>query len=229
VASSKACAQSQLSYPRIVARRTGADLTDASCGGATTDTATTSQEIGSSAPWPPQLDAVERDTELVTVGLGYNNGGYYIDALFTCSSASSASLPNSRCPDPAARTADIRAALAAVLDQVHDRAPSADVLVVGYPQLVPESGTCPELPLPEGDYPYVHELLRLLDDSLRRAAEDGDATFVDVYGASKGHDICAGDEAWVNGVTGQPGVAAPYHPFASTQRAVADLVVAALD
>ncbi len=39
-------------------------------------------------------------------------------------------------------------------------------------------------------------------------------TYVDVLGASAGHDICAGDQAWVNGVTRIPEVAVEYHPFA---------------
>ena len=62
---------------------------------------------------------------------------------------------------------------------------------------------------------------------MHRAASDAGATFVEVYDASKGHDICAGDDAWVNGATATAG-AVQYHPFASGVRAVAHLVVAAV-
>ena len=54
------------------------------------------------------------------------------------------------------------------------------------------------------------------------------ATFIDVRGPSEGHDICAGPDAWVNGVTPKDGVAAAYHPFAAEQAAIAELVERAL-
>ena len=83
---------------------------------------------------------------------------------------------------------------------------------------MPASGTCPELPLATGDYAYVRSMMELLDDELRKAAESADVTYVDVLDASDGHDICAGDKAWVNGGTSLPGVATGYHPFVRGQR-----------
>jgi hypothetical protein len=178
---------------------------------------------------------VSRSTDIVTVGLGYNDFNWYGDLLFGCSSAAPSDPTGHPCEDlragredPEVTTGKIGAQVEAVLEAVHDKAPHADVLLVGYPQPVPDQGTCPELLLATGDYPYVHEMLELLDDALRRAAEDAGATFVDVYSASKGHDICAGRDAWVEGSEAQPGVAAAYHPFARGQRAVAELVLDAL-
>jgi len=72
-------------------------------------------------------------------------------------------------------------------------------------------------------------MMELLDDELSEAADSAGVTYVDVLGPSEGHDICAGDQAWVNGGTTLPGVAVGYHPFARGQRAVAGLVLAALD
>ena len=40
----------------------------------------------------------------------------------------------------------LRPALVDALEQVRQRAPQARVLLVGYPQLLPDSGTCPRLP-----------------------------------------------------------------------------------
>ncbi len=232
---SPACQRSKLSYPHLVAKQLHAKLVDVSCGGAATAHATDPLILGDGTNVPPQLNAVTRSTDLVTVGLGYNDFGWYFDLLYGCSSAAPSNPTGHPCrdlraggEDPRTTTAKIGDQVRTILEAVHERAPSADVLLVGYPQLVPDSGTCPELPLAEGDYPYVHEMLELLDENLRRAAEDADATFVDVYGASDGHDICAGDEAWVSGIVAQAGVAAPYHPFERGQRAVADLVVEAL-
>ena len=46
---------------------------------------------------------------------------------------------------------------------------------------------------------------------------------------SKGHDICAGADAWVNGVNTDLMRALAFHPFAEEQQAVADLIMKKLD
>ena len=115
-----------------------------------------------------------------------------------------------------------------LLTEVHRRAPGATVLLVGYPQLVPAEGTCADLPLATGDYPFVRAQWEALDAAMRDAASAAGATFVGVLGPSEGHDICAGKDAWVNGFKTRPGVAAAYHPLARGQAAVAELVEDAL-
>jgi hypothetical protein len=103
------------------------------------------------------------------------------------------------------------------------------VLLVGYPQLVPAEGTCPELPLATGDYAFVRAQWQALAEAMRKAADAAGATYVDVLGPSEGHDICAGDDAWLNGATNRPFVAASYHPLRRGQAAVAKLVEQALE
>jgi hypothetical protein len=45
--------------------------------------------------------------------------------------------------------------VAAVLDQITRRAPTAKVLIVGYPTLLPATGaSCPDAPLTQGDTAY---------------------------------------------------------------------------
>jgi hypothetical protein len=46
---------------------------------------------------------------------------------------------------------------------------------------------------------------------------------------SKGHDICAGPDAWVNGSNTDLTRAIAFHPFAEEQQAVADLIMRKLD
>jgi lysophospholipase L1-like esterase len=229
------CGQITSSYPRLVARELDAHLTDASCAGAQTSHATTPQTTSSGLRWPPQLDSVSKGADLVTVGLGYNDLGFFMLLTFGCAGAAASDPTGTPCRDHN-RTEGVDAGAMAdqigdhlrdLLEEVHARAPHARVLLVGYPQLVPDEGTCPQLPLAAGDYAYVRDQFAHLDDAMRRAASDAGATFVDVYGASRGHDICAGDDAWVNGATTTAG-AVQYHPFASGLRAVADLVVAAV-
>jgi lysophospholipase L1-like esterase len=231
------CGQSSLNYPHLVAKKIGAKLVDASCGGASTDNGTQPQARGDSLPpWPPQLDSLTKDTDLVTVGLGANDFAWYMGVMFTCTSAAALDPTGDPCEQQAgspgsnltALPAQIGPRLEALLTQVHQKAPKARVLLVGYPQPVPASGACPDLPLAAGDYPFVRAQWEAMDQAMRGAADAADATFVDVMGPSDGHDVCAGADAWVSGLVPPAGVAAPYHPLREGQAAIAELVEKAL-
>ena len=62
---------------------------------------------------------------------------------------------------------------------------------------------------------------------MRLAATATGATYVDVWKASQGHDICSADP-WINGSVDHKGKALRYHPFAAEQAAVAELVESTL-
>ena len=230
------CGQVTRNYPRLVAERLGLELTDASCAGAATNQAFTNQTVNGAQVWPAQLNRIDEDTDLVTVGFGYNDLGFFVDALVSCVSSVAGSPISSACAEAGPGTTTDTALLAnevgdrleRVLEQVRQRAPEALVLVVGYPQPVPAQGECPELSLVDGSYADARESLRLLDEAMRHAAAETGARFVDVLGASDGHDICAGDQAWVNGPDRVEGVALPFHPFQREQDAVAELVESAV-
>ena len=229
------CGQSSLNYPRLVAKEIGAKLVDVSCGGATTDNGTQPQPVGA-ASWPPQLDAVTKGTDLVTVSLGGNDFAWYLGLMFGCTSVAASDPAGNPCErkgtspdsDVTAVPPQIGDRVEALLTEIHRRAPGAEVLLVGYPQSVPAEGTCPELPLAAGDYAFVRAQWEALDEAMRDAAAGAGVTFVEVLGPSEGHDICAGDDAWVNGFSARPGRAAAYHPLARGQAAVAELVEQAL-
>ena len=111
-----------------------------------------------------------------------------------------------------------------MLRKIGRRAPDAEVLVVGYPELVGDRDTCPDLfPIATGDYPFARRVGERLNEVLRVAARATGSGYVDVARASRGHDICSADP-WVNGGASMVG-AQVYHPFAAEQRAVADLVI----
>jgi hypothetical protein len=82
--------------------------------------------------------------------------------------------------------------IAAVLAGIHRRAPHARVLLVGYPDILPASGTgCfPDVPLAHGDVPYLRATEVALNRTLARAAAASHSTFVDTYRATIGHDVC---------------------------------------
>jgi hypothetical protein len=64
-----------------------------------------------------------------------------------------------------------------------------------------------------------------LNDAMRTAAKKAKADFVDMVKVSRGHDICAGQDAWVNGVNTDLMRALAFHPFAEEQQAAADLIM----
>lgn len=75
---------------------------------------------------------------------------------------------------------------------------------MGYPQIIPASGTCPDLlPLATGDYAYARRINELLASTVQEAARASGAEYVDVFRASAGHDICAKDP-WINGLVTDP-------------------------
>jgi hypothetical protein len=227
------CLRSDHNYPALLATSLGVTLVDVSCGSADT-TAIEGVQQTPGGPKPPQLDAVDGTTDLVTVGIGINDFGLYSSLLFNCPQLAATDPGGAPCRDSMAtegggdRLVDtieqIGPRVEAVLLAVADKAPRARVVLVGYPQFVPESGRCEALPLAEGDYAYLRDLAIRLGDALERAADAADADYLDLVEASAGHDICAGADAWVNGALDDPERAVLYHPFPEGQEAVARLI-----
>jgi len=229
------CARSDHNYVAQVASLLAVTVEDASCGGATTLNVTETQ-VTIAGPVAPQLDALSRDTQLVTVGLGANDQDVYVTLFSTCVAMAATDPQGAPCQAANATSAGgdllldemptIEERLVGALGQIMERAPDAEVVLVGYPQLVPESGSCSALPLAIGDYAYARRVWAALGTAMADAAERADVTYLDLTGPSEGHDICAGAEAWVNGATGHEARAAAYHPFAEEQAAVAALIAA---
>ncbi|MDN4173338.1 SGNH/GDSL hydrolase family protein [Nocardioides sp. SOB77] len=228
------CLRSAQNYPAQVAEALGAELTDVSCTGADTAALVGSQRVLQGGVVPPQLQALGPDTRLVTVGIGGNDFGIYSTLTGTCVRAASEDLDGAPCraalgaEGVATLKENIRTVgdrLVAVVEGVRQRAPRADVVVVGYPEIVPADGTCPELlPLAEGDYPFAAAMGRLLARVQERAAERADVPYVDTYAASDGHDVCS-EDPWINGRVTSAATALAYHPLKVEQEAVAGLVL----
>lgn len=212
------CFRSDQNYAhQIAAADDTIELTDVTCSGATTDDVLTKQV--------PALDA---DTDLVTLGIGGNDFQLFLTLIGECT-APGPDAAGTPCTDAVSKRAEtwlprIEANIGKTLDAVVEAAPDAQVVVVGYPTLLPRTGSCPDLiPLPVGDFPFVNEVTNGLSDALRTQAEKRDLDFVDVARASRGHDICA-KKPWVNGVDTAPDGTIAFHPFLAEQRAVAKLV-----
>ena len=226
------CFRSSANYPALAAEKLGAELDDRSCGGARTVDFKRSQF----PDVPPQLTAVKPGVDVITVGIGGNDQKVFQQLVGRCPALRASDAAGAPCE--AFMESSGKDALLAALDrtgtlvtgllrEVHQKAPKAKVLVVGYPQIVSADSTCPDLPLARGDYAYAEKVNFALTEMLRKAAVATDSTYVDVWSASKGHDICSKDP-WINGSVDDQQRAARYHPFAVEQAAVADLVANAL-
>ena len=230
------CLRSDRNYPSLVAEDLDvADFVDVTCSGATTRDLTRVQPTFGDARIPPQLRSVTASTDLVTIGIGGNDLGLFGTLVQTCTSLRASDPDGSPCarrlaergPDLAAATRLISARVTRGLRAIRSKAPRATVLLVGYLRLVPDRGSCDLLPLAEGDYAEGRRISRVLDRALEQAARRADVRFVDMYAASRGHDICSADP-WVNGQVTDRQRALAYHPFAAGMRADADQVLRAL-
>ncbi|MFI2200184.1 SGNH/GDSL hydrolase family protein [Streptomyces sp. NPDC020192] len=190
------CLRSTANYPHVIAARTGARLTDVTCGAAQTKDFTSSQYPGLA----PQADAVTADTDLVTMTIGGNDNGTFINAILDCGTAGIFSGgKGSPCKDTYGTSFDDQIdtntypALKSALSAVRAKAPNARVAVLGYPWITPATAdpSCfAQLPIASGDVPYVHALQAHLNSVVQRAAQETGATYVDFSRASAGHDAC---------------------------------------
>jgi len=234
------CGRSTANYPSVVAASLKpGEFTDVSCAGADTGAMTRPQKVPFNGTNGPQLDALRIDTDLVTLGIGGNDYGVFGSLTATC--------PGLRASDPTGNPCEkhfttngvdtvgtaitsIQPRIAAVLATIHQRAPGARVLVVGYPRIAPDAGYCPDiLPFADGDYAWLNRVEADLNQALEDAAAGGDAQYVDTFGPSRGHDACArGGSAWINGKDQDVFAAAAYHPLKAGMAGVAAVVLKAL-
>ena len=210
------CLRSTHSYPFLVSAGAGAAMfTDVSCQGATTADMTHSQSVPLGTN-PPQDNALSASTTLsLTDPFGSPCKDYY----------TSGGTDRLRAKINAAAPK-----VAADLQGIHADAPDARVLLVGYPVILPNSGDgCwPAVPIAFGDVPYLRGVEKALNSMLASVAGANNATFVDTYTASIGHDVCqAPGTKWVEGLI-PTSPAVPFHPNMLGEQEMARQVLAAL-
>lgn len=230
------CLRSNGNYPALLAKRLQVTrLVDVSCSAATTSDLTGSQRTFNGR-LRPQLDAVTPGTRLVTLGIGGNDFGLFASLSRGCplvgpeggSVVTAPAGPPCGTVDLAAATNDIQGIQRLVtrsLQQVHRRAPKATVVLVGYPRITSTTRSCPkQLPVSRANARVIDRLTHRLSDAMRAAAATTGSAYIDMYAASRGHDVCAGRAAWVNGVRTDTNRAASLHPFAEEQEAVSERI-----
>jgi len=185
------CIRSSANYPHDLAAKLGAQLTDVTCGGATTADFATAQYSGVA----PQLDALNASTDLVTVTIGGNDSNVFINAILDCVTAGASTLGfGSPCQDKYGSSFDqtldttTYASVKTALQAVQAKAPNARVAIVGYPWIVPTQwniGCLGKMPIAGGDIPYLRDLQAHLNAAVQRAANETGVTYVDLSAASR--------------------------------------------
>lgn len=252
------CERTDRSYPQVIDRDLGSlfDLTNVSCGAATIQDVTfrAQEPIGRHLPpfsedpdypfppVPPQSEAVGPGTDVITVGVGGNTLGF-AEILMTCLQLGAGSGGvGTPCRDDLAD--DIPARLTKVgkdydemLTVLHERAPHAKILAVGYPTVIPkDTSKCRYNDLEQfgsitqGDLDWLRQdVLDPLNKTAEKSAGTHDAAaFVDLYDSSQNHSVCDTGK-WVEGLfTHVPDQPALVHPNARGHRNAADHVAAAI-
>nr|WP_223243515.1 SGNH/GDSL hydrolase family protein [Streptomyces sp. CBMA123] len=222
------CARTTGSYPELIRRDLGSlvDLRNVSCSGAATPDVYADKQsplgrplppLGSdpNAPYPPvppQIDAVAPDAKVITVGIGGNDLGFG-QILKDCIELGATALgQGTPCKDTydaqlPGRLNQLRTGYATMLTALRHKAPSARVITVGYPHLIPEDATLCRYGNPlqfatftTGDLAWARtRILEPLNLAIEQASSAQQDTYVDLYPGSTGHSVCDADH-WLDGV-----------------------------
>jgi lysophospholipase L1-like esterase len=230
------CLKSNNNYPHMAAPDLGQpDFRDPSCSGAETSDMTQPQNVSPDGPNPPQFDSLDLETRIVSIGIGGNDIGFS-EIARNCSSPTNSGTP---CQDKyvvngrdeiSVRIADTAPKVAAVLQGIHSRSPLADVYVVNYLPIFPDSGPgCyPQIPVTDGDVAYLRAKQKELNQMLADQAAANSATLVDAYTAGIGHDACQlPGTRWVEPAV-PANAAAPLHPNLFGMQGTAGALLAAV-
>jgi lysophospholipase L1-like esterase len=245
------CGQSATDYPHQLAKLLHvAHFFDASCGGATTDNFSGSQNVTPGGMNPPQFSHLSAATDLVTVGIGGNDVGFVGDAT-NCLNLVPTPIPGA--PEGlggscAARdtahgidqiSQSIKAGapkIAAALKEIKRLAPHARVLLVNYLDAVPVTGmSCwPLVPVQNEDMAYLAQKFVEMNNMLGWMATLVGVQVVDVYDATIGHDVCQVPTVrYVEGLVpvsaNPPALNFPLHPNGAGAEAQTQAVFAAIE
>ncbi|MEU0525640.1 SGNH/GDSL hydrolase family protein [Streptomyces niveus] len=199
---SGACKRSSVAYPQLWANANSpSSFAFTACSGARTGDVTGSQ-----------LGPLNSGTDLVSITVGGNDAGF-ADVMTTCVLSSEASC--------VARVNQARAyvdtTLPAQLDSVYNaisaKAPSAQVVVIGYPRFYQLNGTC-VVGMTETERAAINGAANHINALLAKRAADHGYRYADVTGPFTGHEICS-PASWLHSVSWPIGES--YHPTAQGQ------------
>jgi hypothetical protein len=199
--SSGSCYRSSRSYPALwAAANSPSSFAFTACSGAETTDVINSQ-----------LGPLSASTGLVSISVGGNDAGF-ADVMSTCALGSDSACLSRIAQAESYATNTLPGRLDAVYDAIRGRAPSAHVVVLGYPRLYKLNTTCAGFS--ETKRAALNRAADLLNDAMAKRAADHGFTFGDVRGTFTGHELCSGS-AWLHSLTNP--LHESYHPTADGQ------------
>lgn len=212
------CQRSDNAYPHWVAFLQEVELSAfRACQGAVTHHFYFEREPGRGWGEFAQLDRITADTELVTFSIGGNDAGFS-SVLLDCIDGFEL-LPTNTChgdsriKDPVAERFDRLAGLgdtptavvplAELFSDIRQRAPTAEVVVVGYPSFFPKEGGDRALLIggrcegfKKADQRWVAAQISHLNELIALEAAQHGFIFANPQSAFEGHELCSGGTEW---------------------------------
>ncbi|MCT2275720.1 SGNH/GDSL hydrolase family protein [Dietzia cinnamea] len=227
------CGRSASNYPGLLdANPAVGELTDVTCGGAVTEDLFEAQHPGVA----PQLEALDEDTDLVTLSIGGNDVGFGL--IVQCITGGLPGSPRD-CESELGTTvsgliADVYGEDGAVADiyaEIAERSPDATVIATQYLPLMPADdadGCAFTQFVGDENLAWAREITQEINDAVDEAARrNGHVSVLPVDDTDRSG--CApADERWVVFADGSENKAAPFHPTALGQQAMAAAIAAAL-
>ncbi|MGW6446686.1 SGNH/GDSL hydrolase family protein [Lentzea sp. NPDC055074] len=194
--SSGSCKRGPLAYPALYAAATApASFRSVACSGARTGDVLS------------QANNLTTATNLVTVQVGGNDAGF-TDVITTCTFGSDQDCVNrvNTAKNYAANT--LPGLLTNVYNTIRAKAPSARVVVLGYPRIYKVPGSC-NVGLSDTKRAAINSGSDALHSTIGARAAAAGFGYVDVRGAFTGHEICS-SSWWLNSLSWP--VEESYHP-----------------
>ena len=196
-----ACLKSSNGYPQQLAKLLSLSLEDMTCSGATT----TQVLQGGQYFQGPQIDALSKNTQLVTLTTGGNDVSYVGDLIYLAARSREGIVgsvlrlrPKMLKPVQERAFPKLQNEILATLLEIRQRAPHARIILVTYPAILPPSGTCPSLGIDESDASVMRQVGDRLAEVTRASAQQAAVSLVDLAKLSVDHNACA-SSPWVNG------------------------------
>lgn len=243
-AADQSCARSQRGFPMLLPGHVVADRAVVACAGATIadvlgPDATSSTPTHAGAA--PQLDALDTNVDLVTLTVGGNDLDFAPALRFCVTHLECARDPYGGAPSLDAWVTQtlpaIRADLAVLYARLRDAAPLARIVVLGYPALFAQGELASDrtlscdlvaLAFDASEREAIRAWGAALNATIRSEAEAAGLTFLPLDEVFRGHEACAGPDAWIEPVVFDPDLASgSFHPNAEGHAAIAATIQAA--
>ncbi|MFF2008695.1 SGNH/GDSL hydrolase family protein [Streptomyces sp. NPDC058195] len=200
---SGSCKRSSKAYPALWAAASApASFSFVACSGARTG------DVKSG-----QLGSLSSATDLVSLSIGGNDAGF-ADVMTTCVLQSEATCLSRIATARSFVDTTLPGNLDSVYTAIQAKAPSARVVVLGYPRFYQVGGSC-VVGLSDKVRAAINSASDYLNAATAKRAANHGFTYVDVAGKFSGHEICSGS-AWLHSVNWL-NIGESYHPTATGQ------------